>query len=233
MQAFEYSADGISMTGYLADGSSGSLVPGILVAHEATGMNDHIKARTQALGEQGYVAFALDLYGEAGFPPETVRSRHAELMTTPGAIHRRASAALKVLSDNPNVDSARLAAIGFCQGGVTVMELARGGAPIRCAVGFHPGLKRPAGSPAGAISTKLLMMLGDRDPIVPIEDRNEFAKEMNEANADWQLHLFGGVGHSFTNPSVDAFNIPGISYNADADRRSWALMLSMFDEVLR
>jgi dienelactone hydrolase len=233
MRAIEYSADEIMMTGYLADGSSGSQAPGILVAHEGPGMNDHIKARTQALAELGYIAFALDLYGEANFPLETVRSRHAELMNTPGAILRRATAALKVLSVSANVDPARLAAIGFCQGGMTVMELARGGTPIRCAVGFHPGLKRPAGSLNGPISAKVLMMVGDSDPVIPIEDRNEFAREMNEAKADWQMHLFGGVGHSFTNPGVDALNIPGIAYNADADRRSWALMLSLFDEVFR
>jgi dienelactone hydrolase len=98
-------------------------------------------------------------------------ARHTELMSTPGLIFKRAQAALDVLVNQPRIDGARLAAIGFCQGGITALELARGGAPIRCAVGFHPGLTRPAGSPDGKITTKILMMVGDQDPVVPQADR--------------------------------------------------------------
>src|SRR5437899_2737954 len=157
LREITYQADGVSLRGYLADGSRGATVPGILVAHEAPGMNDHVKGRAQALADLGYIALALDLYGSAGFPLEEARSRHAELMSAPGLIFRRASAALDVLARSPNVDPSRLAAIGFCQGGITALELARGGPPVRCAVGFHPGLKRPAGSPEGPITARVLM----------------------------------------------------------------------------
>jgi dienelactone hydrolase len=233
MIAIKYAADGISMTGYLADGSSGKRVPGVLVAHEALGVNDHVKARAQALAALGYAAFALDLYGEANLSLETARARHVELMAAPGAMFRRAQAALQVLASHQSVDDSRLAAIGFCQGGITALELARGGAPVRCAIGFHPGLMRPAGSPDGKISAKVLMMVGDSDPVIPPEDRAAFALEMNAAGADWQLHVFGGVGHSFTNKAADALNIPGFAYSASADRRSWALMRATLEEAFR
>lgn len=233
MIAVQYKADGISMTGYLADGSQGQRAPGVLVAHEALGVNDHVKARAQALADMGYVAFALDLYGEVNFPLETVGARHGDMMAAPGTMFRRASAALHVLARYESVDANRLAAIGYCQGGITALELARGGAPIRGAIGFHPGLKRPAGSPDGKISAKVLMIIGDSDPVIPPEDRAAFAQEMNAAGADWQLHVFGGVGHSFTNKAVDALKIPGMAYDASADRRSWALMRGMLEEVFR
>jgi dienelactone hydrolase len=137
-----------------------------------------------------------------------------------------------VLAIQKNVDAGRLAAIGFCLGGVTVLELARHGAPIKCAGGFHPGLKRPAGSPDGMITAKVLMLIGDLDPIVPHEDRIAFAQYMNAAGADWELHVFGGVGHSYTNPAIDAYGLPGFGYNRQADRRSWEITLTFLREQL-
>lgn len=227
-----YSAGTTTLTGYLADGSGGSPAPGVLVAHEAPGMNEEVKARAARLAALGYVAFALDMYGVGGLTLDEARPRHLELMTTPGLMCARAKAALETLAAHPSVDGSRLAAIGFCQGGITALELARGGAPIACAVGFHPGLKRPAGSPDGPIRAKILMMIGDKDPVVPPEDRQAFAAEMDAKGADWQLHLFGGVGHSFTNPAVDVLGMAGFAYDAAADRRSWAMMLGLLEEAL-
>jgi dienelactone hydrolase len=145
---------------------------------------------------------------------------------------RRAAAGLDLLRAQPRVDGARLAAIGFCQGGITALELARAGAPIRAAIGFHPGLKRPAGSPDGPIAAEVLMMIGDSDPVVPVEDRLAFARSMDAAGADWQLHLYGGVGHGFTNAGIDAFAYPGFRYDARAERRAWASMMALLDEAL-
>jgi dienelactone hydrolase len=226
-----YTAGDTNLTGYLADGSRGTPAPGILVAHEAPGMNDEVKRRAERLAALGYVALALDMYGVGGLTLDQARERHLELMTTPGLMLARARRALEALAAQPGVDRTRLAAIGFCQGGITSLELARSGAPIACAVGFHPGLKRPAGSPDGPIRAKVLMMIGDKDPVVPPEDRQAFAAEMDAKGADWQLHLFGGVGHSFTNPAVDALDMPGFAYDAAADRRSWAMMLALLEEA--
>jgi dienelactone hydrolase len=230
LRAIDYQSDGVRLRGYLANGGDGVAAPGVLVAHEAPGVGDHVKARAERLADLGYVAFALDLYGEEGFPLDEAMNRHTELMSAPGLLFKRANAALELLSDQQGVDRDRLAAIGFCQGGVTVLELARGGAPIRCAVGFHPGLMRPAGSPDGPIKAKVLMMVGDRDPVVPSEDRAAFAAEMTAKGADWQLHVFGGVGHTYTNPAIDGLGRPGFAYNKLADHRSWAMMLALLDE---
>ena len=226
-----YEVGGATLVGYLAGGAEDRTAPAILVAHEAPGMNDHVKGRAQRLAELGYVAFALDLYGGEGFSLEEARARNTEIVRTPGLMVRRAAAALDILRAQARVDRERVGAIGFCQGGIAALELARAGAPIGCAIGFHPGLKRPAGSPDGPISAKVLMMIGDADPVVPQEDRLAFAREMDAKGADWQLHVFGGVGHSYTNPAADALGFPGFSYDERADRRSWAMMLGLLEEV--
>ncbi len=231
LQKIVYSCDGVELTGHLALPAEGAArpVPGVIVAHEAPGMNEHILGRAAALADLGYAAFALDMYGEA-FPLPESMERHAALMQAPGLMFRRASAALDVLAGQPAVDPERLAAIGYCQGGITALELARGGASIRCAVGFHPGFVRAAGSADRPITAKVLMMTGDLDPVVSPDDRVAFAVEMTDKGADWQLHIFGGVGHTFTNPAVDALNRPGFAYNAAADRRSWQMMLALLAE---
>jgi dienelactone hydrolase len=226
----EYDAAGVTLRGYFARGSEGAR-PGVLVAHEAPGMGPHVQQRAEMLADLGYAAFALDLYGGEPFPFEETSDRHNALMEAPGLMLARARAALDVLASQPGVDSERLAAIGFCQGGITVMELARANAPVRCVVGFHPGLTRPAGSPDGPISAKVLMLVGEDDPVIPPRDREAFVLEMKQKEADWQLHVFGGVGHSFTNPAVDDLQLPGFGHHAVADRRAWGMMTALLAET--
>ncbi len=230
--ACTYDVDDVRLTGFLADGSSGRSVPGILLAHEAPGLTAHVKERARMLAERGYIALALDMYGQLGLPVEQAREQSHRLMTDAALMRRRARAALDLLASHSHCDATKLAAVGFCLGGIVVLELARDRAPLRCVVGFHPGFTRPTGSVSGPIAAKVLMMIGDDDPVVPAEDRATFAREMKEAGADWQLHVFGGVGHSYTNREIDAMGMPGFAYNERADRRAWTLMLSLFDEVL-
>lgn len=226
-----YGCEGVRLSGVLAAPEGGGNGSGVLVAHEAPGLNAHIRARAESLSALGYVAFALDLYGEA-FPLEETLARHHVMISTPGLIHRRARAALEVLATHPDVDPDRIGGVGFCQGGVTVMELARGG-DLACAIGLHPSLARPAGSPECAIRASVLMLLGDADPIVSGTDREAFAADMTARGVDWQMHVFGGVGHSFTDPAVDALSRPGFAYDSTAERRAWALTLSHLHERLR
>jgi dienelactone hydrolase len=229
-----YESGGVTMTGYLVDGSRGAPAPGVLIGHEALGRDERMTVWARKLAALGYVAFALDLYGEPFSEPfsfEEMTAKHDHMMATPGLMRTRATAALDTLAEQPNVDPTRLAAVGFCQGGIVAAELARAKAPILCAIGFHPGLKRPAGSVDGPIEAKLLMMIGARDPVIPPIDRTVFATEMEEKGADWQLHLFGGVGHTYTNPRVDALAMPGFAYDARAERRAWTMALSLLDEV--
>lgn len=218
------------MTGVLVDGSRGVPAPGVLVAHEAPGRDERMVTWAHKLASAGLVALALDLYG-APFSIEDATVRHEQVMQTPGLLLTRARAALDALAAHANVDRRRLAAIGFCQGGIVVAELARAGAPILCAIGFHPGLSRPAGSIDRRIDAKVLMMVGDRDPVAPPAHRVAFAAEMDAKGADWQLHVFGGVGHTYTNPRIDALGLAGFAYNARAERRAWALAMSLLDEV--
>ena len=231
-----YRSADMTMTGYLVDGSRGAPAPGVLIAHEALGRDERMTVWARKLAGQGYVAFALDLYGErfdndAPIDFEGMLAKHERVMAAEGMMLARAVAALDTLAELPNVDPARLAVVGFCQGGIVAAELARAKAPILAGIGFHPGLKRPAGSVEGPITAKLLMMIGDSDPAAPPEDRAVFAAEMQAKGADWQLHLFGGVGHTYTNPRVDELGFPGFGYDARAERRAWSLAFGLLAEV--
>jgi dienelactone hydrolase len=231
LAAHTYQVDDVQLTGYLIDGANRGSVPGVLIAHEAPGITDHVKHRAVMLAERGYVAFVLDMYGRENLPLEEAREESRRLMADARLMRRRARAALEVLASQEHCDAGRLAAVGFCLGGIVALELARDRAPIRCAVGFHPGLMRPSGSVTTTIAAKVLMLIGEDDPVVPAEDRASFIRQMKEADADWQLHVFGGVGHSYTNRGVDALGYPGFAYDERADRRAWSLMLALFDEV--
>ena len=230
MEPIRYACGETVLTGYLARPSHPWPAPGVLVAHQAIGVGVHARRRAEALAALGYIAFALDLYGEEGFPREQQGERHRALMETPGLLLDRALAGLDVLSSQPGIDPARLGAIGFCQGGATVLELARAGAPIRCAIGFHPGYVRPVDSAEGSISAKILMMSGADDPLATPDRLAGFTAEMTAKRADWQLHLFGGVGHTFTDPDIDALGLPGFAWDPTADRRSWTLMRSLLED---
>src|SRR5579864_9648507 len=144
--ACTYEVDDVRLTGFVADGASEGSVPGILVAHEGPGITAHIKERARRLAERGYVAFALDMYGQIDPPIDEARKISQRLMSDAGLMRRRARAALDLLASHEHCDATRLAAVGFCLGGIVALELARDRAPIRCAVGFHPGFMRPIGS---------------------------------------------------------------------------------------
>ncbi|MEA3038682.1 MAG: hypothetical protein QOE79_1195 [Sphingomonadales bacterium] len=232
LQAIDYSANGHSYRGFLADGSGGRPAPGILVAHEGGGLTDHARGRSERLAGLGYVAFALDLFGEQAPTLDDKMALVRSLRADTAELRARGAAALAVLTGHSNVDQGRLAAIGFCFGGTAIIELARGGAPLRALVGFHAGLTPAAAEDNRAIRGKLLLCLGADDRVVPAEQRTSFLAEMTEAGVDWQLHLYGRVGHSFTNPEIDAWDFPGFRYDAEADARSWRAMRHLFEETL-
>ena len=229
-----YEADGQGFTGYLADGSQGRSVPGILVIHEGGGLTEETKARTLRLAEFGYVAFAMDLFGEPVVELERAREITRYLRENVTALRARCRAALEVVRAQMGTDTARLGAIGFCIGGAAAIELARDGADLACVVGFHSGfIEGPPAEDDRNIKAKLLLCQGAADPIVTAAQRDDFFARMSQAGVDWQLQLYGGVGHSFTNPQIDAWKLPGFAYDAVADRRAWAAMLGLFDEVFR
>jgi dienelactone hydrolase len=209
--------------------------PGVLVFPEWWGLNDYPKHRAEQLAQLGYVAFAADMYGD-----DTVTDSAPDatkLMTAVkgdlDTLRARAHAAFDVLSKDPHVDPNKIAAIGYCFGGTVALELARSGAPLVGVVSFHGGLDTARPADPASIKGKILVCTGGDDAFVPPAQVEAFENEMRQAHVDWQVLVFGGAHHAFTNPAADSHHIPNIAYNADADRRSWGAMKSFFDEVFQ
>jgi dienelactone hydrolase len=229
-EAIDYMYEGAALRGYLACGEVRSeRVPGILVVHDAGGLGEHIKEKARRLAALGFCAFALDMYGE-GKPVTDGLSRVREIAMDLKRWRGLANAGLAVLASRAECDPSRLAAVGYCFGGTTVYELARSGAEVRGVVGFHSGLS-PSSGEANNIRGKVLTLIGADDPLIPPEARLAFEREMRDAKVDWQMHLYGNTGHSFTNPGADAMNRPGFFYQAQSDARSWAAMRQFFEEI--
>jgi dienelactone hydrolase len=230
----EYHADGARLVGYLAVDEAGAAKrPGVIVAHEGGGLGDHAKEAARRLAAAGYVAFALDYYGD-GKPLADLGQalrRIQPWLADPTGIRARAHAALEVLVAQPRTDPARLAAIGYCFGGTTVLEMARAGENLKAVVGFHSGLATARPAAPGAVKGRVLVQIGANDPVIPPEQRLAFEKEMTAAGVDWRMVLYGGAAHSFTNPRVDALGRPGFAYHEASDRRSWRAMLDLFKET--
>ncbi|MCC6918462.1 MAG: dienelactone hydrolase family protein [Alphaproteobacteria bacterium] len=228
-----YSADGRDMIGTYVVGDGGGKRPAVLVCHEGPGLDDHARGYARKLADLGYAAFALDYHG--GGKPLTDRdammARFGELMGSPDRIVALGKAGLDQLLAQPEADASRSASIGFCFGGTMSFQLARAGIDIKAAVGFHAGLATTAPAKAGAVRAKVLALIGVDDPIIPPQQRADFEKEMTEAKADWQMMLYGGAAHSFTNPAAANLNMPGIVYDAKTEKRSWRAMLDLFQEV--
>lgn len=232
-QDIPYSVGGANYVGYLAvdDGRAGKR-PGILISHEGGGLTDLAKSFARRLADLGYVAFCLDYHGDqrpADF--SLVMARLGKLMSETPGIREIAGAALDILKSQPQTDTGRLAAIGYCFGGTTSLELARSGADLKAVVGFHSGLATNRPAQPGSIKGKVLVQIGVLDPIIPPEQRIAFEQEMEAAGADWRMIVYGGAGHSFTNPDVGQLGRPGFDYHKPTDERSWRAMLDLFDEV--
>jgi dienelactone hydrolase len=229
-----YEADGRTMIGMLAVPDGDGLRPGILVCHEGPGLDDHAKGIAVRLAEElGYVAFALDYHGD-GQPitdRDQMMARIGEFRADPARARAVGLAGLDVLCAEPRTDRTKLAAIGYCFGGTLSFELARGGADLKAAVGFHAGLGTTRPEDARNITGKVLALIGADDPIVPNEQRRAFEEEMTAGGVDWQLVVYGGAVHSFTNPRAANIDLPGIAFHERTDRRSWQAMLDLFAEV--
>jgi dienelactone hydrolase len=206
--------------------------PGILVVHEWLGLNEHARKRAEMLAEQGFVAFACDMYGKGvrAAGPQDGPRLSAPFKDDRKLMRSRALAGLEVLRKHAFVDPNKLAAIGFCFGGTTSLELARAGTDLRGVVAFHAGLVTSIPAQPGQVKAKVLVCQGGDDPHVPPPEVIAFEDEMRKAAADWQVIAYGGAVHSFTNPAAkDPAN--GVAYNAEADRRSWQAMKDFFAEV--
>ena len=228
----EYVHDGVRLVGQLAvDETTSGPRPAVLIAHDAAGLSDHPKQTARRLAELGYVAFALDYHGDGQtLPPAEIGERLGALAGDPDRVRSVARAGLEVLLASEFADPERVAAIGYCFGGTLSLELARSGAALGAVVGFHSGLATTRPEDASAITGRVLVCIGADDPIIPPEQRAAFEAEMRAAGVDWQMHLYGGAVHSFTNPLADG-SMPAIKYDQTADTRSWRSMLDLFAEA--
>lgn len=219
--------------GYLATPDGAGRRPGILVAHEAPGLDDHPRRRATMLAELGYVALALDMYGggRTVSGEETMKTMAPFREDRPMA-RARARAALDALAAQDRVDADRLGAMGYCFGGYVVLELARAGAPLKGVVSFHGLLDCADPAEATNVKAKILVCTGADDPLVPPEQVQGFASEMTGAGVDWQVITYGGARHAFTNVNADKVGRPALAYDAAADARSWQAMRDFWDEVL-
>jgi dienelactone hydrolase len=230
-RTLDYRDGALRLSGLLVrDDKRAGMRPGIVLFPDARGIGKHVIDRAHRLAELGFVALAADPYGDGAQARDTPHAWElmGNLRSDVTRWRGRAKAALDALSCQENVDQARLAAVGFCFGGTTALELARSGAPLAGVVSFHGGLGSPKPDDARNIKAKVLVCHGAMDSFVPPAQLAAFEEQMSKTNVDWQVHVYGGTMHAFTNPGVD---VEGMAYNAVADRRSWNAMLTLFEEV--
>jgi dienelactone hydrolase len=231
----DYRCEEVNLRGYLSWNESAEPRPGVLVFHEGLGLGEFAMERARRLAGLGYVALAADMFGERR------QARNLQEVTTlvgglraePAKLRARGRAALETLAALPQVDAQRLVAIGFCFGGSVVLELARAGADLKAVVSFHGVLATKMPAVTGGVKASVLVLTGADDPLAPPDQVADFENEMRAAAVrDWQVISYGNTLHGFTNPAADGSMLRSALYNAQADRRSWASMQSLFDEVL-
>lgn len=222
------------LKGYLAyDDSFATQRPAVIIAPEAPGIGDHVRMRASMFAKAGFIALVADLYGDGrhfadmGEMMAQVEKTRSNLQ----AWRQRTGAALVALKAHPLTDKDRLCAVGYCFGGSGVLELARSGAPLRGTVCFHGELTPSIHDPKG-IGGKILVLTGASDPFIPLQQRTDFEAEMQAAGAQWEMIVYGGAKHGFTNPEADLAGMPGMAYDTAADRRSWQSMMNWLGYVL-
>lgn len=233
-ETIEYRQGDHVLEGYLAyDNATAERRPGVVIVHDWMGLQASAKKHAEDLASLGYVAFAADIYGK-GVRPQSVDEAKAQssiYKSDRKLLRERVKAALETLREHPLTDPARLAATGYCFGGTTVLELARSGADVKGVVSFHGGLDTPDPADAKNIKGKVLVLHGADDPYAPAAQVAEIEDEMRKAGVDYQVTLYGGAVHSFTEPSAGNDPSKGVAYNAEADRRSWEAMKDFLAEI--
>jgi dienelactone hydrolase len=207
--------------------------PGVLIVHQWLGITEYEKTRATMLAKLGYVAFCADIYGKGVRPKDTKEAgvEATKYKSDRALLRARVNAGLVEFKQHELVDTKHVAAIGYCFGGTTVIELARSGAELNGVVSFHGGLDSPTPADGKNIKSKVLACHGADDPFVPAKDLAAFESEMRDNKVDWQLISYGGAVHSFTQPMAGNDNSKGAAYNEAADRRSWEALKQFLAEL--
>jgi dienelactone hydrolase len=233
-ETVDYKQGGTTLEGFVAyDDSISGKRPGVLVVHQWLGLTDYEKRRATMLAQLGYVVFCADIYGKGIHPTANEAGAEAGKFKNDRTLLRaRVNAGLAALKKNNLVDTKKIAAIGYCFGGTTVIELARSGADLNGVVSFHGGLDAPNPADAKNIKCKVLALAGADDPFQNPNDLTAFESEMRDNKVDWQITFYGGAVHAFTQPNP-GFSNPGAKYNEKADKRSWQAMKDFFAEIFK
>jgi len=231
-----YEADGLMMKSQLFFEPATQPRAGVLIFPEAFGLGAHVISRAKRLAGLGYVALACDVHGDGLLIADLSEAmeRLQPIYTDTSRMRARARGALDALSKRQEVNPSKVASIGYYLGGTMSLELARSGADIKAVAGFHSGLATTAPkSDAKAIRARILVCIGADDPFISAQERAAFESEMRDAGVDWQMHVYGGTVHSFTNVEADGRGkLNEMRYSAASDARSWAAMQSLFGETL-
>ncbi len=234
-----YSADSLTMKGYLAyDDAITRKAPGILVVHEWWGQNEYSRHRAEMLAQLGYVAFAVDMYGNGkqADHPDDAGKFAAEASANMEKMKARFIAAMEALKKDPHVEPGEIGAIGYCFGGGVVLKMARDGADLKAVASFHGALPPAKVEAKGSIKTKLLVCNGADDKFISADAIKDFKAEMNAAGADMKFINYPGAIHGFSNPASTEigkkFNL-AIAYNENADKKSWEEMKKLFKKAFK
>ena len=234
-----YSGDGVTLQGYLAyNDTIKAKRPGVLVIHEWWGNNDYSRKRADMLAELGYVAFAVDMYGEGKVvdTPSEAGKLSSEATKNMNGMKSRFLAALALLKKNKAVDPTRIAAIGYCFGGGVALNMACAGADLQGVVSFHGSLAAVLPAMPGTVKARILVCNGAADMFNPDAVVKNFKAEMDSAKANYKFVNYDGAMHSFTNPASTAigkkFNLP-LAYDEKADKKSWADMEEFFGVIFK
>ncbi len=229
----EHQSDGVGFTGRLTwDDAQAGPRPGVLVCHTIRGRTAFEEGKAEALAESGYTALAVDLYGThtRDSDIETFRELMIGHKDDRPRLQRRLLEWLELLAGQDEVDAERLGAIGFCFGGLCVLDIARTGADLKGVVSFHGLFEAPGNTSGNDVRARVLVLHGWDDPLAPPDMVLELGKELTSMGADWQIHAYGNTLHAFTNPAANDSSA-GTVYNDNANRRSWQAMQNFFDEV--
>jgi dienelactone hydrolase len=232
-KVIEYPVGGVLCEGWhVHDDSVAGRRPAILIVHQWTGLSDYEKMRAEMLARLGYNVFALDIYGK-GIRPEPPESgkESGKYKEDRALFRKRLEAGLQVLRGLPETDPEKVAAIGYCFGGVGVLELARSGADIGGVVSFHGGLATPKPGDASQISCEVLVLHGADDPFVPPGEVEDFHREMKAAGVKYEFVAYPGAVHAFTQKMAGDDPSKGAAYQPEADARSWEAMKVFLDRI--
>jgi len=231
----EYEFDGVKLKGFLAyDDAMKEKRPGVLVVHEWWGLDDYAKSRCKQLALLGYVAFAPDMYGDGKVTehPDDARKMATMVRENVKVWRGRAEAGLKQLKAQPNVDGDKIAAIGYCFGGSTCLQLAYSGADLKAVATFHAALPKPTEGEAKAIKARILVCHGEADFFIQPDAVKAFRDALDAAKVKYEFVGYKDVFHSFTVPDADKHKIKGMKYDMKADADSWDRMKKLFKETL-